>query len=94
MRFDYDKTTDSLYIELSEKPSVESEEIRTDFIVDFGANGEIVGFDVQHASKTLPGFETLFYSGFLPTIQPGPSREFISTQTSLNDPSGGSGLNH
>ncbi len=53
MKINYDRETDSLYIDLSPKPSVESEEVADNFVIDFGANGEPVGIDIQHASKML-----------------------------------------
>jgi len=53
MNIKYDSQTDSLYIDLSAKPSVESEAVTDDVVVDFGENGEPVGIDIQHASKIL-----------------------------------------
>ena len=46
-------STDSLYIDLSERPSAESEEIRDGLVVDCDADGRVVGLDIQNASKTL-----------------------------------------
>ncbi len=53
MKFNYDLKTDSLYIDLSEKTSVESEEIAPGVVADFDADGNIVGLDIEHASKTI-----------------------------------------
>ncbi len=51
MRFHYYKETDSLYIDLSEKKSVDSKEIARGVVVDFDAAGAIVGIDIDNASK-------------------------------------------
>jgi uncharacterized protein YuzE len=53
MKLNYYPETDSLYIELSEKPSVESIEIAEGVVVDFDENGNIVGIDIDNASKKL-----------------------------------------
>ena len=46
----YDKSTDSLYIELRPLPSKRTREIGEDVMLDLGEDGEPVGYDVQHAS--------------------------------------------
>ena len=46
----YDKSTDSLYIELRPLPAKRTREIEEDVILDLGEDGEPVGYDVQHAS--------------------------------------------
>ena len=51
MKFKYYKDTDSLYIDLSEKKSVDSKEIAPDIVLDFDAKGHLVGIDIDHASK-------------------------------------------
>ena len=51
MKISYDKATDSLYIHLTERPSVDSDEIKDGVVLDFDANGALVGIDVQHASE-------------------------------------------
>jgi uncharacterized protein YuzE len=51
MKFSYYPETDSLYIELSEKPSADSQEISTGVALDFDAEGNLVGIDIDHASK-------------------------------------------
>ena len=53
MKFNYDLKTDSLYIELSEKPSVDSNEVSNGVVLDFDEVGNLVGIDVQHASKNV-----------------------------------------
>ncbi len=51
VRLSYDKATDSLYIELRTLPAKRTREIEVDVMLDLGADGEPVGYDVQHASK-------------------------------------------
>lgn len=51
MNISYDKATDSLYIHLTDRASVESDEVRGGVVLDFDANGALVGIDVQHASE-------------------------------------------
>jgi len=53
MKLHYYEETDSLYIDLSASPSVDSREISDDLVVDYGEDGRIVGLDIQHASKSL-----------------------------------------
>lgn len=64
MKLHYDLETDSLYIDLNEKPSVDSYEIAENIVVDFDAEGHVVGLSIQHASKNL-AVETLA-DGFIP----------------------------
>lgn len=51
MKLNYYADTDSLYIDLSEQPSFESREISDGVVVDYDANGNLVGID--NASKKL-----------------------------------------
>ena len=53
MRIKYYKETDSLYIDLSEKSSVESLEVAPGIVVDFDESNNIVGIDIDQASKVL-----------------------------------------
>jgi uncharacterized protein YuzE len=50
MRLSYDKSTDSLYIELRPISAKRTREIEPDANLDLGADGEPVGYDIQHAS--------------------------------------------
>ena len=52
MKLDYDKETDSLYIHLSESPAADSDEVREGVVLDYAADGTLVGIDIQHASRT------------------------------------------
>ena len=53
MNLNYDQETDSLYIDLNARPSVDSREIQDGIVIDFDANGRIVGIDIHHASELL-----------------------------------------
>ena len=53
MKMRYYKDTDSLYIDLSEKTSAESLEVAPGIVVDFDKDNNIVGIDIDHASKVL-----------------------------------------
>jgi uncharacterized protein YuzE len=51
MKISYDQATDSLYIHLADRASVDSDEVREGIVLDYDANGALVGIDVQHASQ-------------------------------------------
>ena len=53
MKMHYYKETDSLYIELSARPSADSDEVAPGIVVDFDAEGNIVGIDIDGASKKV-----------------------------------------
>ena len=53
MKLHYDQETDSLYIDLNVRPSVDSREIQDGLVIDFDAEGRVVGIDIQHASKIM-----------------------------------------
>lgn len=53
MRLNYYPETDSLYIDLSERTSAESQEISEGIILDYDAEGQLVGIDIDHASKKV-----------------------------------------
>jgi uncharacterized protein YuzE len=53
MKLNYYAETDSLYIDLSEQLSVESREISEGVVVDYDVNGNLVGIDIDNASKKV-----------------------------------------
>jgi len=53
MKLNYHPETDSLYIDLSEKPSAESHEISEGVVLDYDANGNLVGIDIDNASSKV-----------------------------------------
>jgi len=50
MKLNYDVATDSLYIHLSDTVAADSNEVVNGVVLDFAADGSLVGIDVQHAS--------------------------------------------
>jgi uncharacterized protein YuzE len=53
MKLNYYPDTDSLYIDLSEKPSIESLEVSEGVVLDYDASGNLVGIDIDNASKKI-----------------------------------------
>lgn len=53
MKLNYYKETDSLYIDLSNRPSAESQEVAPGVVLDFDDDGTLVGIDIDNASKIL-----------------------------------------
>jgi uncharacterized protein YuzE len=53
MKLNYYPETDSLYIDLSERPSTESREISEGVVLDYDADGRLVGIDIDNASNKV-----------------------------------------
>ncbi|HUU01888.1 MAG TPA: DUF2283 domain-containing protein [Myxococcota bacterium] len=53
MKLKYYKETDSLYIDLSSKPSTDSREISEGVVLDYDADGKLVGIDIDNASHKI-----------------------------------------
>jgi len=53
MKLHYYPDTDSLYIELRPEPGAEVREVTDGLNVDVDAAGNVVGFDIDHASQRL-----------------------------------------
>ena len=53
MKLTYYPETDSLYIDLSEKTSVESTEISEGIVLDYDDEGKLVGIDIDNASSKV-----------------------------------------
>ena len=53
MKLHYYPETDSLYFDLNSRPSADSREITGGLVIDFDAEGNIVGIDIDHASQKL-----------------------------------------
>ena len=53
MKLNYYADTDSLYIDLSEQPSSESREVSAGVVLDYDAGGNVVGIDIDNASKKV-----------------------------------------
>jgi len=54
MKLKVDREADALYLNLSEEPAYESEEISPGIIVDFDEKGQAVGVEMLHLSKRAP----------------------------------------
>jgi uncharacterized protein YuzE len=53
MKMKYYSDTDSLYIDLNERPSTESLEVAPGIVLDFDEQNHIVGIDIDNASQIL-----------------------------------------
>ena len=53
MKLQYYKDTDSLYIDLSENPSVESREVSEGVVLDYDTHGNLVGIDIDNATSKV-----------------------------------------
>jgi uncharacterized protein YuzE len=51
MKITYDKDVDALYIEISNKKTVESEEVEKDIVFDYDEDNNIVGIEVLNCIK-------------------------------------------
>jgi uncharacterized protein YuzE len=51
MKLHYHPENDSLYIELKSAPGTEAREIVEGLVVDLNANRDVVGFDIDQASR-------------------------------------------
>jgi len=53
MKLNYYADTDSFYIDLSERTSVESREISAGVVLDYDAEENLVGIDIDNASQKV-----------------------------------------
>ena len=53
MKLKVDKESDALYFRLDESAVVESEEVRPGVILDFDAEGRVVGIEMLHLSRRV-----------------------------------------
>lgn len=53
MKINYYKDTDSLYIDLSSAVSADSREISEGVVLDYDANGNLIGIDIDNASRKM-----------------------------------------
>ena len=53
MKLHYYPETDSAYVKFSNKPGTETVVVADGLNVDLGANGELIGLEIEHASKHL-----------------------------------------
>ena len=53
MKIEYFPDTDSMYIDLAERSSVDSVEVSDGVVIDYDSAGNIVGIDIDQAQKKL-----------------------------------------
>jgi len=53
MRLKIDKESDALYFRLDESPIIESEEVQPGVILDFNAEGKVVGIEILELSTRV-----------------------------------------
>jgi uncharacterized protein YuzE len=68
MKLTYFPDTDTLYIDLADRPSVESEVLNDHLIIDLDDAGRPVGITVEHYSQTVT----------TPTIEVSLPKELVS----------------
>jgi uncharacterized protein YuzE len=68
MKLNYYPDTDSLYIDLSERASVDSREISEGVVLDYDEAGNLVGIDIDNASRKVE-LDRLVLSRMSPTVE-------------------------
>ena len=53
MKLAYHSDTDSLYIDLIDRPSAESREVSEGVVLDYDTEGNLVGIDIDNASRKV-----------------------------------------
>jgi uncharacterized protein YuzE len=53
MKLNYYAATDSLYIDLADRPSAESREISEGVVLDYDIDGKLVGIDIDNATNKV-----------------------------------------
>jgi uncharacterized protein YuzE len=53
MKLTIDREADALYLNLDESPAAESEEISPGVILDYNAEGKVVGIEMLYLSKRV-----------------------------------------
>ena len=51
MKLSYDRETDSLYVLFVDRPGADAVEVAPGVVADLDETGEIVGLDIDHASR-------------------------------------------
>lgn len=59
MKVNYNRKVDILYIRLTDSPIDESDEDKPGIVIDYAADGSIVGIEVLNASKKMAKPTTL-----------------------------------
>ena len=58
MKLKIDREADALYLTLGEEKTLESEEVSPGIIVDYSADGRVVGIEMLYLSKRAPEADT------------------------------------
>ena len=53
MRVEYEPDSDMMYVGLGEGVSTESQEVAPGIVLDFDANGRVLGIEIEDASKLI-----------------------------------------
>jgi len=61
MRIKYDKETDIVYISFSSQKITESDQEKSDIILDYAENGEIVAIEILNASSKMEQEKGILY---------------------------------
>ena len=61
MKIKYDKETDIVYISLSSQKIAESDQEKQDIILDYEADGQIVGIEILNASSKMEQEKGILY---------------------------------
>ena len=57
MKLQIDRKADALYLRLDDSKIVESEEVSPGVVLDFSAEGKVVGIEMLHLSKRTPNLD-------------------------------------
>lgn len=57
MKLHLDNEADALYLRLNEAPVADSEQVARDVVLDFDAQGEVVGVEMLHVSRRSPSLD-------------------------------------
>ena len=57
MKLQIDRKADALYLRLDDSKIVESEEVSPGVVLDFSAEGIVVGIEMLHLSKRTPNLD-------------------------------------
>lgn len=77
MKFNYDKETDSLYINFKDIAGVDSYEIAPDYVVDVDENGNLIGLEVLDVTNKVD-FKTMIFNQI-----PSSDIRFLNSQVAV-----------
>jgi uncharacterized protein YuzE len=83
MKLSYYPETDSLYIDLSLRPSSESREVSEGVVLDYDEGGNLVGIDIDNASQKLDLSEVV--TSHIPHRASGPVRRLLGDAVGSDD---------